>query len=153
MFADRCGDDVRSTCIHGGIAMQTRASGRFDVKLDPRAPDHEHGAAIGRMTIDKRFEGDLDATSKGQMLAFLTNVGGSAAYVAMEIVSGTLHGHSGGFVLQHHGTMAHGVRELSVTVVPDSGTGELQGIAGSMAIVIAGGEHSYTFDYTLPEAR
>jgi hypothetical protein len=139
-----------------GIAMTMHAIGRFDVKLEPRAPDHgherEHGAAIGRMTIDKRFEGDLDATSKGQMLAFLTNVGGSAGYVAMEIVSGRLHGRSGDFVLQHNGTMAHGARELSVTVVPDSGTGELQGLAGSMAIIVASGEHSYAFDYTLPDS-
>jgi hypothetical protein len=135
--------------------MTKRASGRFDVKLEPRAPDHghehEHGVAIGRMTIDKRFEGDLEATSKGQMLAFLTDVGGSAGYVAMEIVSGTLHGRNGDFVLQHNGTMAHGVRELSVTVVPDSGTRELKGLVGSMAIIIADGEHSYTFDYTLTD--
>ena len=130
--------------------MTTRASGRFDVKLEPRAPEHDHGASIGRMTIDKNFEGDLAGTSKGQMLAFLANIGGSAAYVAMEIVSGTLHGRSGEFVLQHHGTMAHGARQLSVSVVPDSGTGELQGLVGSMAIIISGGEHSYTFDYTLP---
>jgi hypothetical protein len=136
--------------------MTTHASGRFDVKLEPRAPEHghehEHGETIGRMTIDKRFEGDLEATSKGQMLAFLTNVGGSAGYVAMEIVSGTLHGRSGDFVLQHKGTMAHGARELSVTVVPDSGTGELQGLVGSMSIIITDGEHSYTFDYTLPDS-
>ena len=135
--------------------MATRASGRFDVKLEPRAPDlgheHEHGAAIGRMMIEKRFEGDLEATSNGQMLAFLTNIGGSAGYVAMEIVSGTLHGRSGDFVLQHTGTMAHGARELSVTVVPDSGTRELQGLVGSMAIVVTDGEHSYAFDYTLPD--
>ena len=136
--------------------MTTHASGRFDVKLEPRAPDHghehEHGETIGRMTIDKRFEGDLEATSKGQMLAFLTNVGGSAGYVAMEIVDGTLHGRRGGFVLQHSGTMAHGAKELSVTVVPDSGTGELVGIAGRLDIIITNGEHSYTFDYTLPDS-
>jgi len=135
--------------------MTMHASGRFDVKLEPRPQDHgherEHASSIGRMSIDKRFEGDLDATSKGQMLAFLTNVGGSAAYVALEIVSGRLHGRSGDFVLQHNGTMAHGARELSVTVVPDSGTGDLQGLAGSMAITVANGEHSYAFDYTLPE--
>lgn len=135
--------------------MTMHANGRFDVKLEPRAPDHgherEHGETIGRMSIDKRFEGDLQATSKGQMLAFLTNVGGSAGYVAMEIVSGKLHGRSGDFVLQHNGTMARGAKELSVTVVPDSGTGELRGLAGSMAIVINGGEHTYAFDYTLQD--
>ncbi len=130
----------------------THASGRFDVKLEPRAPDHEHGAEIGRMTIDKHFEGDLAATSKGQMLAFLTNVGGSAGYVAMEIVSGTLHGRQGSFVLQHSGTMTRGAKELSVTVVPDSGTAQLTGLAGRMDIVITDGQHSYAFDYTLPDS-
>jgi hypothetical protein len=140
---------------HEGNAMTTRASGRFDVKLEPRAPDHGHdhgGATIGRMTIDKRFEGDLDATSKGQMLAFLGNVGGSAGYVAMEVVDGTLNGRSGSFVLQHSGTMTRGEKGLSVTVVPDSATGQLVGLVGRMEIIIVGGEHSYTFDYTLPDS-
>jgi hypothetical protein len=129
--------------------MTTQASGRFDVKLVPQAPEEGDGAAIGRMTIDKEFHGDLAAVSKGQMLAHRTAIDGSAGYVAMEIVSGTLHGRSGSFVLQHSGTMAHGARELSVTVVPDSGTGELVGLSGSMEIIIADGKHSYAFEYAL----
>ena len=102
------------------------------------------------MTIDKQFHGDLEATSKGQMLAFSTDVKGSAGYVAMEQVNGTLHGRTGTFVLQHSGTMTRGAPQLSLTVVPDSGTGELVGLAGKMNIIIADGKHSYEFDYTLP---
>ena len=127
-----------------------KALGRFDVKLAPMPSDHASGAAIGRMTIDKQFHGDLVATSQGQMLAHRTATPGSAGYVAMEIVSGALLGRSGTFVLQHSGTMAHGKAQLTLTVVPDSGTDELAGISGSMAIVIAEGEHSYAFDYDVP---
>ncbi len=111
--------------------------------------DATGGAAIGRMSIDKQFHGDLEATSKGQMVAHSTEVKGSAGYVAMEVVSGTLAGKKGTFVLQHSGTMSHGTFQLSVTVVPDSGTGELKGLAGSMNIIIDGGKHSYEFDYTI----
>jgi hypothetical protein len=103
------------------------------------------------MTIDKRFHGDLEAVSRGQMLATTTAVQGSAGYVAMEQVSGTLHGRTGTFVLQHTGTMTRGVPQLSVTVVPDSGTGELVGLSGRMEIKIAeGGKHSYELEYSLP---
>jgi len=102
------------------------------------------------MTIDKQFHGDLEATSKGQMLAFSTEVKGSAGYVAMEQVNGTLRGRNGTFVLQHSGTMTRGAPQLIVTVVPDSGTGELTGLTGKMNIIIADGKHSYEFDYTLP---
>jgi len=102
------------------------------------------------MTIDKQFHGDLEATSKGQMLAFSTDVNGSAGYVAMEQVSGKLQGRSGTFVLQHSATMTRGVPGLSVTVVPDSGTSDLAGVTGKMNIIIADGKHSYEFDYTLP---
>ncbi|HEY2344341.1 MAG TPA: DUF3224 domain-containing protein [Xanthomonadaceae bacterium] len=129
--------------------MQMRAQGRFDVKLVPMAADHESGAAIGRMTIDKRFHGDLEASSRGQMLAHRTAVQGSAGYVAMEIVTGALGGRSGSFVFQHSGTMDRGEATLVLTVVPDSATGDLAGLRGSMAIVIAGGDHSYMFDYAL----
>jgi hypothetical protein len=102
------------------------------------------------MTIDKQFHGDLEAVSKGEMIAAQTDVKGSAGYVAMERVAGTLKGRQGSFVLQHSGTMNRGVPQLSVTVVPDSGTGELKGIAGSMNIIIApGGKHSYEFAYTI----
>ncbi|HEY6391166.1 MAG TPA: DUF3224 domain-containing protein [Bryobacteraceae bacterium] len=126
--------------------MTTHATGSFEVKLAPQPAD---GSPIGRMIIDKQFRGDLEATSKGQMLAFSTEVKGSAGYVAMEQVDGKLHGRSGAFVLQHSGAMARGAFELSVTVVPDSGTGELVGLAGKMNIIIANGKHSYDFDYTL----
>jgi Protein of unknown function (DUF3224) len=122
------------------------AHGDFEVKLASQsAPD----APIGRMSIDKQFHGDLEATSKGEMLAFMTSVKGSAGYVAMEQVSGALNGRSGTFVLQHTGTMARGDQQQSVTVVPDSGTDELKGLAGKMTIIIANGKHSYDFNYEI----
>ncbi|HEX8352104.1 MAG TPA: DUF3224 domain-containing protein [Pyrinomonadaceae bacterium] len=129
--------------------MTTSASGTFEVKLSPQVDGEAGGAALGRMLIDKRFSGDLEATSKGQMLAVRTAVEGSAGYVAMEHVQGTLGGRAGGFVLQHSGTMERGAQQLSITVVPDSGTGELAGLAGRMRINFGGGGHSYEFDYTL----
>lgn len=130
--------------------MTTRASGTFEVKTSPQAPDEGGaGGGIGRMLIDKRFAGDLEGTSKGQMLAAMTGVAGSAGYVAMEQVTCTLGGRSGGFVLQHSGTMTRGTPELAVSVVPDSGTGELQGLTGRMQIIVDGGRHSYVFDYAL----
>lgn len=132
--------------------MTMHASGPFDVKLLPQPEeDATGGAAIGRMALDKRFHGDLDATGKGQMLAHRSGVAGSAGYVAMEVVSGALHGRNGTFVLQHSGTMTRGDAQLALAVVPDSGTGQLTGLAGKMAIIIADGNHAYTFDYTLPE--
>jgi hypothetical protein len=132
--------------------MTIRASGTFEVKLTPQGADEKPGAAtLGRMSIDKTFRGDLEATSKGEMLTAGTGVQGSAGYVAIERVSGTLRGRSGTFVLQHSGTMTRGLPQLSVTVVPDSGTDQLTGIAGSLTIRIADGKHSYDFDYTLPE--
>ena len=129
--------------------MTTRARGTFEVKLSPQVDGEAGGASLGRMLIDKRFGGDLEATSRGQMLAVRTAVEGSAGYVALEQVEGTLGGRSGGFVLQHSGTMERGTQQLSVTVVPDSGTGGLEGLAGRMSIVVAEGRHSYEFDYTL----
>jgi hypothetical protein len=125
-----------------------RAEGEFEVKLAPQAQDGGAGAP-GRMLIDKRFHGALEAGSVGQMLAFSASVKGSAGYVALELVTGTLNGRSGSFVLQHSGTMDRGAPSLSVTVVPDSGTGELQGLSGRMNIRIEGGKHFYEFDYTL----
>ncbi|RKI17064.1 DUF3224 domain-containing protein [Corallococcus sp. AB030] len=134
--------------------MTKRASGPFDVKLTPMAP--EAGAveaAPCRMTLDKRFHGALEATSQGQMIAVRTPVEGSAGYVAMERVNGTLDGRAGTFALQHFGVMTRGAPDLVISVVPDSGTGELTGLAGSMTIDIApGGKHSYDFQYTLPDA-
>lgn len=126
------------------------ATGTFEVKLKPQPPDAAGGEPVlGRMTIDKQLRGDLEGTSKGEMLAIMTEVKDSAGYVAMERVTGTLHGKKGSFALQHSGTMAKGVPQLSVTVVPDSGTGDLIGLSGRMTIDIAGGKHSYTFDYTI----
>ena len=132
--------------------MPTHASGTFEVKLSPlAAADPAAGSPLGRMVIDKQFHGDLDATSKGEMLTAGTSVKGSAGYVAIERVTGTLHGRSGSFVLQHSGIMTRGAPELTVTVVPDSGTGELAGLAGRMTIDIDDGKHSYGFEYTLDE--
>lgn len=131
--------------------MTIRASGTFEVKVTPQPPD---GAVptVGRMLIDKQFHGDLEAASQGQMLAAATGVKGSAGYVAIEQVTGILHGHTGTFVLQHSGTMTRGAPQLTVSVVPDSGTGELAGLAGTMAITVADGKHSYDFDYSLAGA-
>jgi hypothetical protein len=133
--------------------MTARARGTFEVRLSPlatHAPDE--AGLLGRMAIDKQFRGDLEATSRGEMLTGGLIAKGSAGYVAIERVSGTLHGRSGTFILQHSGTMARGVPQLSVTVVPDSGTGELAGLAGRMTIEIDGGNHSYEFEYTIAEA-
>ena len=131
--------------------MTHHATGPFEVKLTPQPPEAEN-TALGRMTIDKQFHGELDARSQGQMLSAMTSTTGSAGYVAMEIVNGTLGGHKGTFVLQHSGTMDRGQSQLSVTVVPDSGTGELRGLSGSMKVRIEpGGEHFYDFDYQIAE--
>lgn len=133
--------------------MTMHARGTFEVKMTPQpAQDGVGDPGIGRMALDKQFHGDLDAIGKGQMLAAGTDVPGSAGYVALERVSGTLHGRRGTFALQHSGTMARGAPQLSITVVPDSATGELLGLAGNLAITIAGGKHSYDFEYTLPDA-
>jgi hypothetical protein len=127
------------------------ASGTFEVELTPQKPDNKEAesANLGRMSIDKQFHGDLEATSKGEMLSAMTDVKGSAGYVAIERVTGTLHDRSGSFVLQHSGTMTRGEPQLSVTVVPDSGTSELTGLAGTLTIRIADKQHFYEFDYTL----
>ena len=132
--------------------MTNRASGAFEVQLSPQTPDEtSESSAIGRMLINKQFRGDLEAISKGQMLAARTAVEGSAGYVAIEQVSGALHGRSGTFVLQHSGIMERGAPQLVITVVPDSGTGQLTGLSGRMMIDIANGEHSYEFEYTIAE--
>ena len=127
-----------------------QATGPFDVKLAPQAPAPQIASThIGRQTLDKQFRGDLDATSLGEMMAFMSGVPGSGAYVALERVEGALHGRRGTFVLQHTGVMNRGTPSLSVTVVPDSGTGELAGLSGAMMIHIENGRHSYTFEYAL----
>jgi hypothetical protein len=131
--------------------MTTRATGTFEVKLTPQPADGE-APLIGRMAIEKQFHGDIEAASKGQMLAAMTSVNGSAGYVAIEQVTGSLHGRSGAFVLQHSGAMTRGVPQLIVTVVPDSATGELAGLSGTLTIVVADGKHSYDFEYSLADA-
>lgn len=138
---------------HRENAVTHRASGTFEVKITPQATDeHAEGTPLGRMSLDKRFHGDLEATSRGEMLTAVTRVQGSAGYVAVERVEGTLHGRRGTFVLQHGGTMARGAQQLTIRVVPDSGTGELAGLAGTMTIEVANGKHSYVFEYTLDGA-
>jgi Protein of unknown function (DUF3224) len=129
--------------------MTKHASGTFEVKLAPQQDDAAKETGLGRMTIDKTFHGDLEASSKGQMLAAMTEVKGSAGYVAIERVTGTLHGHTGSFVLLHNGIMDRSVPQLSVVVVPDSGTDELVGLTGKMTINIADGKHSYEFEYSI----
>jgi hypothetical protein len=128
------------------------ATGPFEVKLTPQpGGEPTEGATLARLSIDKQFHGELEGTSKGEMLSAAGTVKGSAGYVAIEKVSGTLGGRKGTFVLQHSATMTRGVPQLSITVVPDSGSGGLAGLAGRMNIVIAEGKHSYEFEYTFRE--
>ena len=134
--------------------MKTHASGPFDVKLNPQSSEEDaDGTGLGRLSIDKQFHGDLEATSKGEMLSAGTSVKGSAGYVAIERVRGTLQGRTGTFILQHSGTMTRGAPQLTISVVPDSGTGGLEEISGTMTINIVNGKHFYEFDYVLPAAR
>ena len=135
--------------------MSQRAAGAFDVKVTPQKPDTQiaRAANLGRLTIDKRFHGDLEGISKGEMLATQTEVPGSAGYVAMERVTGKLRGRTGSFVLQHSATMNRGDSRAEISVVPDSASGELRGLSGKMIISVASdGTHSYEFDFRL-EAR
>jgi len=132
---------------------QQQAIGPFDVKITPLDPafkfDENH---YTRFSIDKQFHGDLEATGKGEMLAAGSPAKGAGGYVAIERVSGSLHGRTGTFVLQHNATMQHGSYELNVIVVPESGTGQLVGLSGTMQIIIApDGKHSYKFAYSLPD--
>ena len=130
--------------------VTTRATGPFDVTITPQATDTPaEGSPLGRLSIDKQFHGDLEGTSKGEMLTAGTAIKNSAAYVAVERVTGTLHGRKGTFALHHTGIMNRGQPSLTITVVPDSGTGELTGITGTMSIDITNGNHSYIFEYTL----
>lgn len=130
--------------------MPTRATGTFEVKLAPQTTDAEAaGSTLSRLTIDKQFRGDLEGTAKGEMLSAGTQTKGSAGYVAQERVTGTLGGRRGSFVLQHTGVMHRGAPGLTITVVPDSGTGDLAGLTGTMMIIIEAGKHSYELDYDL----
>lgn len=126
-------------------------SGKFDVTLNVLTPYYQgDGTTLGRMSIDKQFHGELQASSKGEMLTAMTSVKGSAGYVAIEQVSGTLSGKTGRFVLQHFGVMHDGKERLVLEVVPNSGTEQLVGLVGTMKIRIEAGQHFYDFDYSLP---
>ena len=133
--------------------MTTRASGTFEVKIKPVAAEDQkpEGATLGRMSLDKEFSGDVEGTSKGEMLTAMTQIKGSAGYVAIERFTGKLHGRSGSFSLQHNGIANRGDQQLTITVVPDSGTGQLAGISGSMIIKITDGKHFYELDYVIAE--
>jgi hypothetical protein len=128
------------------------ATGEFEVDLRPldSFAKGSEGISLGRMSIDKTFRGDLAAKSLGEMLSVMTQVDGSAAYVAIEQVSGTLGEVSGTFVLGHFGIMTQGQNRLLLEVVPDSGTGQLAGLSGKMTIKVEDGQHFYEFDYSLP---
>jgi hypothetical protein len=128
--------------------MSKRATGTFEVKITPQ--DDKSAEGLGRMMIAKQVHGDFEGTSTGQMLTSMTKTQGSATYVAIERMTGTLHGRTGSFDLHHLGIMNRGTQQLTITVVPDSGTEQLTGIAGTMTIKIADGKHSYEFDYSLP---
>lgn len=128
------------------------AKGTFEVKITPQPPqDGVSDPSVGRMVIEKQFQGDVQGQGHGQMLAVGTPVDGSAGYVAMERVHASVHGRQGSFALQHTGTLTRGTPQLSVTIVPDSGTDGLAGIAGHLTITIANGVHSYDLDYSLPD--
>ena len=140
------------TTAKGEEGMSHRATGTFDVLVTPVA-DTQDSLASGRLSIAKTFHGDLEATSRGEMWTAETSVKGSAGSVAIEKVEGSLRGRKGAFTLLHQGTMRGGDYQLALVIVPDSGTGDLAGLAGRMTIVIADGKHSYALDYTLPDAR
>lgn len=138
----------------GKAVMSTHAKGSFEVKMTPQGePDSAEGISVSRMLVEKQFHGDLEATSKGEMLAAGTEVKNSAGYVLIERVTGKLNGRTGSFALQHTGTMNRGAPQLSITVVPDSGSGQLVGLTGKLSIEITNGKHFYDFEYTLPEQQ
>jgi hypothetical protein len=138
---------------NGDAVTTLHAAGPFEVKLVPQGtPDKAEGSTLARMSIDKQYHGALEATAKGEMLSAGTEVQGSAGYVAIERVTGTLNGKTGSFVLQHNATLSRGAPSLNIVVVPDSGSGQLVGISGKLNVIIEGGKHSYDFEYTLPPA-
>ncbi len=125
------------------------AQGTFDVKVIPQPADAPEAGPFGRLFLDQQFHGALEGSSKGTMLGTQNEADGSGGYVALELVTGTLNGKRGSFVLQHNGTMSGGAYTMNVNVVPGSGTGELAGISGRMTIIIEGKEHRYDFAYLL----
>lgn len=130
--------------------MPKHATGTFDVKVTPQPPDETpDDNSRGRMLLEKQIHGDLEGVSKGQMLTGMGDAG-SAVYVAIERITGTLHGHKGSFMLHHTGIATSAGQQLTITVIPDSGSDELNGIKGTMTITITGKQHFYDFEYTLP---
>jgi hypothetical protein len=148
MLACLLGLSIAPPIAHGETLAMHHATGTFEVKLKPQPAREDAG--LGRLSLDKVFQGPLNAVSRGEMLAARTAQEDSAAYVVIESVEGTLEGRSGGFVLVHRGLLDRGAQTLAITVVPDSGTGALAGLRGEMNIRIEGGVHYYDFDYTLP---
>jgi Protein of unknown function (DUF3224) len=142
----------KSNYFFGIKTMPFTAKGIFAVEIEAQTePQISDDVALGRMSLDKTFEGDIKATSHGEMLSALTPIQGSAGYVAIERVTGSVHGRNGSFVFQHSGTMHGADQRLSITVVPDSGTGALRGISGSFTINMMGTVHAYEFEYSLPQ--
>ena len=138
----------------GDHRMSTHISGSFSVTMTPAGTPQRAGrTALGRMLLDKVYTGELAATASGEMLSAVTDTKGAAGYVAIEAITGVLQGRQGSFVVQHAGTMADGKQELSIVIVPHSGTGQLEGISGTMGIRIEAGQHFYDLDYSLPVAR
>ncbi|CAN5158359.1 DUF3224 domain-containing protein [soil metagenome] len=136
--------------FQGEEAVMSHATGTFDVKITPAEAAAGAGAdAPGRMTLAKTFQGGIEGTGEGEMLATMAP-GGSGAYVALERVTGSVDGHAGTFALVHRGVLDHGAQDLSITVVPGSGTGDLTGLTGVFNLTIEGGEHRYDLDYSLP---
>jgi len=132
--------------------MPRTAQGSFEAKTAPLPPDDATAAtSIARYSLDKFYRGDLEGASAGEMMGAGNVAAGRAGYVAVEEFTGTLHGKTGSFALQHSSTMYDGHYEMNIRVAPGSGKGELEGIAGTLTIIIAGGKHSYTFEYTLPD--
>ncbi len=145
---------IAAPFMEGDHRMSTRVSGSFSIIMTPAAtPQHSGRTALARMLLEKVYTGELAATASGEMLSAVTDTKGAAAYVAIEAITGVLQGKKGSFVVQHAGTMADGKQELSIVIVPHSGTGQLEGIRGTMAIRIEAGQHFYDLDYSLPDAE
>ncbi|WP_249153853.1 DUF3224 domain-containing protein [Janthinobacterium lividum] len=136
----------------GDHRMHVHATGSFSITMTPSAAPQRSGrTTLGKVLLDKVYAGDLVATATGEMFNAVTDTKGAAAYVAMEAITGVLQGREGSFVAQHAGTMADGKQQLSIVIVPHSGTGQLTGISGTLAIRIVNGQHFYDIDYSLPE--
>ncbi|MGK5056567.1 DUF3224 domain-containing protein [Janthinobacterium sp. LB2P49] len=136
----------------GDHRMHAHATGSFSISMTPSAAPQRAGrTTLGKVLLDKVYAGDLVATAKGEMLNAVTDTKGAAGYVAMEAITGALQGREGSFVAQHAGTMADGQQALTIEIVPHSGTGQLTGISGTLAIRIVNGQHFYDIDYSLPE--